>query len=204
MGAQPLKGGDMKHLWDIKHPYYMNPGNYFSNDCYFEFDSLSDFKEEWGDVDIDYNWVVRWDWIVDDNDEDEDGWVPPEQRGGDDASGTLRLQIVGQRKSRLLTCFVRVARTDEQDVRDYLEKYASYMVKMGEGFDLSPEVSPDETPPMTRIQRGRRLQCGRSREWVSMNTLHSPYDQEIDARTGEMRHREMRQIGPWVKGRAPT
>lgn len=126
-----------KHLWEIDHPYYMNEGNYFSNDCHFSFESFNDFFAEWGDADMDYNWVIRWDWLVDDNDDEVEGWVPPSDRKDTDISGILKVQIVGQRKAKLQSCSVRVCRLDETRVREYLSGYAAYMAQMWEGFDLS-------------------------------------------------------------------
>ena len=53
----------MPHLWEIKHPYYCNEGNYFAREsCCTEYGSWADFMEEGGDSDFDMNLVFRWDW----------------------------------------------------------------------------------------------------------------------------------------------
>lgn len=51
----------MTKLWETDHPYYMNEGCYFSNECHHEYECWSDFTDDWGDANMDYNWIIRWD-----------------------------------------------------------------------------------------------------------------------------------------------
>lgn len=125
----------MKHLWEIKHPYYMCEGNYYYNDCHTAYETLDAFMADWRDVDLDYNWLVRWDWIEGPGDDD---WVRPVERPDTYLDGVLKVQFVGQRKARLWSCEIKVCRHDEPRVREYLQEYADYMVRMWEGFDMSP------------------------------------------------------------------
>ena len=45
----------------IKHPYYANDCNYYSNDAGAEYSTWADFYEEFEDADVDMNLFYRWD-----------------------------------------------------------------------------------------------------------------------------------------------
>ena len=45
----------------IKHHYYCNDSNFYSNDPAQFYDNWEDFYSEFGDADLDYNLVFRWD-----------------------------------------------------------------------------------------------------------------------------------------------
>lgn len=45
----------------VDHPYYCNMGNYYSNEPYMEFETMSEFLDEFEDADIDMNLIFRWD-----------------------------------------------------------------------------------------------------------------------------------------------
>lgn len=51
----------IEELYQANHGYYCNDGNYYSNDCVFEFDCFSEFVDEMGTSDMDYNLLFRWD-----------------------------------------------------------------------------------------------------------------------------------------------
>ena len=123
----------MKHLWEVDHPYYMNHGNYYSTECFARADNLDQFLAEFGSADIDYNWIVRWDWIEGPQTED---WVRPADRPDTYMDGRLLLQFVGQRKALLFSWEIPVCRFDEPRVREFLQKHARYMAQMWEPFDL--------------------------------------------------------------------
>ncbi len=79
----------MKHLWEIKHPYYCNEGNYFSGESVeSEYGSWADFMEEEGDSDLDMNLVFRWDWHEAD----------PEEKDWGNEEEELLIFWMGQRK----------------------------------------------------------------------------------------------------------
>ncbi len=112
----------MEHLWEIKHPYYMTEGDYYSNDCHFEYKSWSEFLSNWGDSDMDYNWFVRWDWR-----EGED-WGCGDYNGDDNyRHAQFLMQVVLQRKAKLQSVAVSVCRNDETDILKFLEPRWSYM-----------------------------------------------------------------------------
>lgn len=121
----------MKRLWEIKHPYYMNEGNYFQNGCHTEYKTWADFKEEWSSSDMDYNWFVRWDWL-----EGEDNGAG--EYAGDDyyRNGRFMIQRIGQRKALLDSHEVSVCRADEPEIRNFLERYWEYMKTMWEPLSL--------------------------------------------------------------------
>jgi hypothetical protein len=107
----------MEHLWEAKHPYYMNDGNYYSNDCTFNYETLEEFLDEWQFADPDYNRVHRWDW------NEGEAWEIPTD-GSDDVQGKLNVYFVLQRKARLLSCHIDVRRSDEPKVIEYLKFHA--------------------------------------------------------------------------------
>lgn len=114
-----------KHLWEVKHPYYMSEGNYFSNDCHTEFKSWAEFLDEFGDSDQDYNWFVRWDWL-----EGED-WGAGAYNGDDYyRHARFMLQLIGQRKAKLLSFEVAVCRADEPAILEFLKPRWEYMQTM--------------------------------------------------------------------------
>lgn len=101
-----------EHLWEAKHAYYCNLGNYYSNDCGSTYKSWSDFIAEEGDSDFDYNLVFRWDWQEDD-----------ERAFTGDVNyrnGQLEIFWMGQRKGAYRYSTVEVCRADEDAVRAFL------------------------------------------------------------------------------------
>jgi hypothetical protein len=115
-----------KHLWEIDHPYYRTEGCYFSNECHQEHESFDSFLEEWKDSDLDYNWLIRWDWI--------DKSKSENRSDDDDTQDVLEIQFFIQRKAYPLSVDVKVDRKDEDRVRAWLQKYVKYMVKMWQPF----------------------------------------------------------------------
>jgi hypothetical protein len=118
-----------KHLWEVKHPYYMSEGNYYARDCHTEFKSWGEFLSEWGDADLDYNYVVRWDW------REGSDWDLGEYNGDDYyRHARLLIQFVGQRKALLLSVEVHVCRADEAAIKEWLQPRFEYAMSMWEPF----------------------------------------------------------------------
>ena len=113
----------MRKLYEVEHPFYMNEGCYFSNECHNEYSSFDSFLEEWGDADMDYNWIIRWDWVLD-------------STGND----LLKIQFFIQRKSYPISCDIRVTKSDHKRVVEFLKPYAEYMKRMWEPFTLNEEL----------------------------------------------------------------
>ena len=100
------------HLWEAKHPYHMVEGNYFSNDCHTEWESLGDFLGGYSGADIDYNLVIRFDWR-----EGEDWGVPV-------GESRLLVQMLHQRKAKLVSHEIKITRDEEPAARAYLVRHA--------------------------------------------------------------------------------
>lgn len=119
----------MKHLWEVEHPYYMNEGNYFSNDCHTEYKTWAEFIAEFVNSDLDYNWFVRWDWL------EGEGWNAGEYNGDDYyRHARFMLQLIGQRKAKLLSFEIAVCRADEPAILEFLQPRWEYMQEMWEPF----------------------------------------------------------------------
>jgi hypothetical protein len=118
-----------KHLWECKHAYYCNESNYTSRDPVGQhYKSFSDFIEEWGDADTDYNLLFRWDW------EEEDAETGEENYNGDDnyRNGTLKLFWMLQRKGHYVFQTVDVCRADEQNVIAFLKPRLQHLRSLWE------------------------------------------------------------------------
>lgn len=68
-------------LWDVEHDYYCSQGNYLSreypHDMFESVDVLLGISEDlfgpgFGDADMDFNLVFRWDWLKDDETGEEE------------------------------------------------------------------------------------------------------------------------------------
>lgn len=120
------------HLWEADHPYYMTEGNFFSRDCHTDWESLTLFLEEFGDADIDYNLVVRWDW------REGSDWGLADYNGSDtDRIAELKVQMVHQRKAILASHSIKVCRNDAPEARAYLEKHAKRLAENWAPLNLS-------------------------------------------------------------------
>jgi hypothetical protein len=128
----------MMHLWEAKHPYYCNEGNYFSNDDSLasHFKSWKDFLIEEGDSDMDYNLIFRFDWSeIDDNDDFTfNGDV-------NYRNGILKLFYMGQRKGLYRWVTVEVCRSDEPDVITFLQSRWEHMRRLWEPLSTSTFVA---------------------------------------------------------------
>jgi len=108
------------HLWEIKHPYYCNEGNFYKNgpDVHTVYASWGDFFEDWGTADEDWNAVFRWDWKRADPDDYEPGDEPPADQ--------LCVYWVLQRKAILRSTACNVTEADEPAVRAWLTTRAEH------------------------------------------------------------------------------
>lgn len=87
--------------------------------------TLDDFLVEYSDCDMDYNFLVRWDWL-----EGEDHGAG-DYRGDDYyRNGRFLVHFVGQRKAQLWSCEISVCRADEPRILEYLRPRAAYMRTM--------------------------------------------------------------------------
>lgn len=126
------------HIWEIDHPYYMTVGNYFQAGCHTQFKSWAEFASGFGDSDMDYNWVIRWDWL------EGDDWEAGEYNGDDNyRHARLLIQMVMQRKALLQSYEIEVCRADEPAIIEFLRRRWEYMKEMWAPFsDDNEEVAP--------------------------------------------------------------
>ena len=96
-------------LWEVDHPYRMCEGNFCASGHHKCWDSFDDFISEYGEADIDYNRVHRWDW--------REGWEIEEGKS------ILLIYMVYQRKAILQSHEIIVCREDEPAIKIYLQKH---------------------------------------------------------------------------------
>jgi len=110
---------DLKQL-AIDHPYYCHSTNYTNNDARMDFDTMSDFLEEFGDADVDMNLVFRFD-VIEKTDED------------DEPLGLFKAEvfIMQQRKGNFVPCVIKSIMGDEVGPFVlYLEKHHQRLMEM--------------------------------------------------------------------------
>ncbi len=113
------------HLWEAKHRYYCNDGNYYANGTHAMHETWAEFLSEEGDADPDYNMVFRWDWK-----EGEDDGLG--DYNGDDyyRHARFHLYFMGQRKGAFRSAEVKVCRADELSIIEYLRPRWEYMASI--------------------------------------------------------------------------
>ncbi|GGE18472.1 hypothetical protein GCM10011390_42070 [Aureimonas endophytica] len=113
------------HLWEVHHPYYCNDGNYYSNEAYHEWKSWDEFFAEFGDSDLDYNAIFRFDW------RDGEDWGATDYNGDDYyRNGHLHIYWVGQRKGLFHVSVIDVCRADEPAVIAFLRPRFEYLMAL--------------------------------------------------------------------------
>lgn len=110
--------GHPKLLWEKAHPYYCSEAEYHTGDLNGEnfgrddFDSWTDFLDEWGNSSPHLNLVFRWDWHTKEQLEDD-----CEEKVESDL---LEIFFVLQREGLFRPCHIKVTRDDEPAVRAWL------------------------------------------------------------------------------------
>lgn len=115
------------HLWEVKHSYYCNDANFFSNDCFYKYGRWAEFYDDMGKADCDWNLLFRWDW-----DETNDDGVSTYT--GDDyyRCGKLKLYWMQQRKGKFIVTETDVCRADEAAVIEFLKPRMAYLLGLWE------------------------------------------------------------------------
>ena len=116
-------------LWESEHEYYCND-NFYSSEPKWSYASWAAFAdEELKDIDDDYNFLFRWDWLKYDPDDDRrtsfDAGETPTTGSTDQY---LKLFYMGQRKGlfRVVTVY-NLSEADEPAVREFLRARWQYM-----------------------------------------------------------------------------
>jgi hypothetical protein len=120
-----------QHLWEIDHPYYCEPGNFFKNGQHTNFDSWQQFVDEtlFATGDPDLNLLFRWDW----HKPGHHDWDGPEQ---------LLLFFVLQRKSFNCSVQIAVTEADEPAVRAWLAERAKTITAIWAPITLPESEKP--------------------------------------------------------------
>jgi hypothetical protein len=108
----------MPHLWEIEHAYYCNEGNYYASGAEKlgnHFKSWAAFAAEFGDADMDYNLLFRFDWVEGEDEGAEDFNGDVNYR-----NGHFKVFWMGQRKGLYRWDVVEVCRADEPAVIAFL------------------------------------------------------------------------------------
>lgn len=124
MATRPRKA---LHLWEAKHPYYAQEGNYYSNECHITFGTWAEFIAAEGDADMDLNLIYRWDWQRPEDDNGKKLRLNPDPYYRD---MTLKLFYIGQRKALARSVNVSVCQADEPAVRKWLTPRLSRLLKL--------------------------------------------------------------------------
>jgi len=120
------------HLWEVKHPYYCNESAYKKGSGDHKFwHSWEEFYDEFGESDLDYNLVFRWDWSINDNKQDK-----------------LLIFVMGQRKGYFWCHEIDVCKNDEQEVRNWLILRMKRLWEIWEplSLGLTESMEPDPLP----------------------------------------------------------
>lgn len=139
------------HLWEIKHDYYCNEVNYYSNECTIYFETWDCFLSEFGDADQSMNMIFRWDWeecSLEDYEEEEEvvssygreKFSEPYDGNDDYRNGLLHLCYMMQRKGIYTSIYVKVSRNDEPKVRKFLEQHWNYLKEIWEPISNNKEI----------------------------------------------------------------
>jgi hypothetical protein len=110
----------MTHLWEEDHSYYCDKdgsGEKYSN--------LEDFLDEWGECDMDYNLLFRWDW--EEYNPSDYEYEEDETEEEHSTKDTLYVFWMHQRKGRYHYCEVKVTKDEEDQVKEFLKPRWEYM-----------------------------------------------------------------------------
>lgn len=110
-------------LYAVDHDYFIeaDPG-YYQPGWYREFASWDDFMLEYQDAEPCWNLVVRFDmeWF----DEECERMVPTDRTS---EPGELRVYFLAQRKAKFWVCKIKVHRSDERRIRNWLQPRWEYL-----------------------------------------------------------------------------
>jgi len=108
------------HLWEVEHNYYCTNTNYFTNeDTTCKYKSWNEFLVDWDNADKDYNLLFRWDWEIENKNEDDSY-----------RDGVLYLFFILQRKGYIITCLIDVCRNDEVKIIEFLKPYHQHLKEL--------------------------------------------------------------------------
>jgi len=116
----------MLELKDYDHPYYAEDSNYYSDEAGENFDTASEFLNQYENSDIDMNQVFRWD--ISQIGEEKNRW-------------SAQIIIIGQRKG--LYRPIQIMKIDESELvrmSAYLSKHWENMLKLWNPISNNKEI----------------------------------------------------------------
>lgn len=112
----------------VDHSYYCATNNYFDSDTPKHWDDITDFLEEFGNADIDYNLVFRWDVKAYDLEEGD----------GKYQDYYAEIFMMHQRKGLFLSHTIdTVTEKEIPMLREYLQKHWEYLKGIWEPISMS-------------------------------------------------------------------
>lgn len=121
----------MKRLWEVEHPYHCSPHDYYRPPSEtLEYETIDEFLLEFGDSDIDMNYVFRWDWHTD--------------AGESMTLDRVEIFFIKQRKGIFMPVIVtHPSRDDEPKLRKFLEKHWHLTQKLWDPFQMQEPKTLD-------------------------------------------------------------
>ena len=113
----------------VQHPYYCHESNYYSNEPSMDWETMTDFLDEFEDADIDMNLVFRWDVKPRDEYHGYEKYEPDSR--GEPGGFFAEVFIMHQRKGIFAPHYI--AHITEEEVprfRSYIEKHWEVMQAM--------------------------------------------------------------------------
>lgn len=117
----------MLELKETKHSYYCNDKNYYYANSLITYENFKDFYNEWGESDIDYNYIFRFDL---EEDEDEGCDIENPLR-----TYTLKLYCMQQRKGKFVPINVyNIVKSDMIQINEFLKSHWEYTKDLWKEF----------------------------------------------------------------------
>ena len=128
--TEPTKIAEMVEDLAVDHPYYASESNYYSNEASSDWETMTEFLDEFEDADIDMNHVFRWD--------------VSSREEGENTAGRYSAQVIliGQRKGLYLPHRIKyINDVEAKRFSLYLKKHWDNMVKIWEPIAICDEAT---------------------------------------------------------------
>lgn len=106
----------------VDHPYYCSGDNFYSNEAAQRYNDWGEFMSEWGNADVEYNHVFRFD-----------------LKKKDECDGIVEYYaevfFIIQRKGIFIPCHIDIIQdSDVQSIEEFLKKHWNEVLKMWKPF----------------------------------------------------------------------
>jgi hypothetical protein len=120
----------------VRNPYYASQTNYSDSDYPYVFDTVDEFMDEFGNVDIDLNLVYRFDVTWYDEDEFYDCFPEGVFRQCEDGlHREMQITMIGQRKGIYMPCIIKsITDKDYIPLYKFLQKAYWRLTESWKGF----------------------------------------------------------------------